>query len=198
MVELAWQIMMGVGLASSAGLRAFLPLLVVGLAGRLELVPLSASFAWMSTTPALIAFGVAVCVEVVGDKFPLVDHFLDAAGTLVRPVAGALVAAAPITSLDPLTGLVVGVILGGAAAGGVHAAKATLRVVSSTGTGGLANPLISASEDAASLSGSVLSLFVPVVTFTLAVAVLCLFVFYLLAHRGSGAGDADLARGTGR
>lgn len=197
MIELVWQIMMGVGLAASAGLRAFVPLLVVGLAGRLELVPLSAPFAWMSTTPALIAFGVAVGVEVVGDKFPLVDHFLDAAGTLVRPLAGALVGAAPITFLDPLTGLVVGVILGGAAAGGVHAAKATLRLGSSVATGGLANPLISASEDAASLSASVVSLFIPVVTFTLAMAVLYLFAVYLLARRRSGVGGVDLAHGPG-
>ena len=41
------------GLAASAGLRAFLPLLVVGLAGRLEVIGLGERFVWLSSTPAL-------------------------------------------------------------------------------------------------------------------------------------------------
>ena len=52
MIELSWQIMMGIGLAGAAGLRAFVPLLVVGIAGRYELIPLSARFEWLATNPA--------------------------------------------------------------------------------------------------------------------------------------------------
>lgn len=174
MVELAWQGMMGFGLAASAGLRAFLPLLVVGAAGRLELVPLGERFTWMTSDAALLVFAVAVVVEFVGDKIPIVDHALDVAGTFVRPVAGAIAAASPLTGMDPLTATVLGVVLGATVAGGVHAAKAGTRILSTGATAGLVTPALSTAEDALSLGASLLSLFVPVVTFTLALAVLYL------------------------
>ena len=175
MIELAWQLMMGFGLAASAGLRAFLPLLVVGVAGRLELIGLGERFTWMASDAALIVFAVAVVIEVLGDKIPFIDHALDAVGTFARPIAGALAAASPITAMNPVIAAVVGVILGATVAGGVHAAKAGTRILSTLGTAGLANPLISVAEDALSLGGALVSLFLPVVTFALALAVLYLF-----------------------
>ena len=175
MIELTWQLMMGIGLAASAGLRAFLPLLVVGLAGAMELVPLSGSVEWLATPPALIVLTVAVLLEIAADKIPMVDHGLDLAATFVRPVAGATAAVAPLTSLDPLTALVVGIVLGGAVASGVHATKAGARLLSTGGSAGLASPALSVTEDTVSLLGSVTSLLLPVVSFTVVIA-----VFYLL------------------
>ncbi|HJO05165.1 MAG TPA: DUF4126 domain-containing protein [Acidobacteriota bacterium] len=189
MVELAWQLMMGVGLAASAGLRAFLPLLVVGLAARFDVIALSARFEWMASTAALTVFALAVAIEMLGDKFPVVDHLLDTAGTFARPIAGALVAASPLTALDPLTGLVVGLVLGGSIAGSVHAAKAGARLVSSGTTAGVANPLLSMTEDVVSLWGAVLSIFVPILTFTVAVGLLYFVVHRLGSRRRSGVGD---------
>jgi len=174
MIELIWQLMMGFGLAASAGLRAFLPLLVVGLAGRFELIGLGERFTWMATDTALIVFAVAVVIEVLGDKIPIVDHTLDAVGTFARPIAGALAAASPITAMDPVTATVVGVILGASIAGGVHAAKASTRILSTVGTAGLATPLISATEDALSMGAALVAIFLPVVTFALVLAVLYL------------------------
>lgn len=178
MLELTWQIMMATGLAASAGLRAFVPLLVVGLAGRLDVIPLGERFAWLASTPALTVLAVAVLIETLADKIPVVDHALDAVATFARPVAGAIAAASPLTALDPLTALVVGVALGGAVSGGVHVAKSTLRLGSTATTGGLANPAVSAGEDLASLGGALTSLFLPFVTFTLALGGLyLLFAF---------------------
>jgi hypothetical protein len=176
MIDVVWQTMMGMGLAASAGLRAFLPLLVVGVAGRFEVVALGEKFTWMTTDAALIVFGVAVVLEVLGDKIPVVDHVLDAIGTFARPVAGALAAASPLTSLEPLTATVVGVILGASVAGGVHAAKATTRLFSTGATAGLATPFLSAGEDAMSFTGAVLAIFLPVVAFAAAMVIL-FFVF---------------------
>lgn len=172
MVLIAWQLMMAVGLAASAGLRAFLPLLVVGGAARLQLIEVGARFQWMGSNAALTVLAVAVIVEVLSDKVPFVDHALDVVATMARPIAGAVVAAAPLTTLDPLTALVVGVILGGSVASGVHTAKSGLRLASTGMTAGLANPLVSVTEDAASLVGSIVSLLVPVVAFTLVLGVL--------------------------
>ena len=46
------QIAMGIGLAACAGLRAFLPLFLLGLAGRFDWVSLSPTFDWLASTPA--------------------------------------------------------------------------------------------------------------------------------------------------
>ena len=152
---------MGIGLAACAGLRAFLPLFVVALAGRLELVTLSDSFAWLASWPALIVFGAAVVVEVLSDKFPIVDNFLDSVQVFVKPIAGALVAATVVEAWAPLYVTVVAIIGGGSAAGLVHVAKAKVRLVSSATTAGLGNPVLSVSEDVGALAGSVVSLVVP-------------------------------------
>ncbi len=152
---------MGIGLAACAGLRAFLPLFVVALAGKLELVTLSDSFAWLASWPALILFGAAVVAEVLSDKFPIVDNLLDSVQVFVKPIAGALVAATVVEDWAPLYVTVVVVIGGGSAAGLVHVAKAKVRLVSSATTAGFGNPVLSVSEDVGALAGSLGSLVVP-------------------------------------
>lgn len=165
------QVATGVALAASAGLRAFLPLLVVGLAGRLELIPVAERFEWLTSTAALVVLGVAVVAELVADKVPLVDHLLDLVATVVRPLAGAVAMAAPLVSFDPLATLAVGIVVGGSVAGGVHVAKSQARTVSTASTGGAANPLISLAEDVLALGWSVVAVLVPALAVVVAVAV---------------------------
>jgi hypothetical protein len=170
---------MGIGLAACAGLRAFLPLFVVALAGRLEFVTLSDSFAWLASWPAVIVFGAAVVIEVLSDKFPIVDNLLDSVQVFVKPIAGALVAATVVEDWAPLYVTVVAIIGGGLAAGLVHVAKAKVRLLSSATTAGLGNPVLSVSEDVGALAGSVVSLVVPqlVILILLLGAVLAWLVF---------------------
>jgi hypothetical protein len=165
------QLAMGLSLAACAGMRAFLPLLIVGLAGRFDYIPLLSSFEWLASTPALTVFGVAVVFEILGDKIPLIDNLLDTVQTGVKPVAGTLVVAGLLTEFTPLQAVVLGIVLGGSAAGAVHLLKAQARVLSSAGTGGLANPVISTVEDAGTLTASVAAIFVPVIVLTLILAV---------------------------
>ena len=159
--QLLFQILMGIGLAASAGLRAFLPLLVVGIAGRVGWVPLSDNFAWLAGWPALTVLAVAVLVEVLSDKFPAVDNFLDMIQVFVKPVAGTILVATVVTELPPLQTTVLALILGSGTAGTVHVVKAKTRLVSTVTTAGIANPVLSVAEDTAALAGSVLSLLVP-------------------------------------
>lgn len=168
---------MGVGLAACAGLRAFLPLFVVSVAGKLELVPLSESFGWVAGWPALIVFGAAVLVEVLSDKFPVVDHVLDSVQIFIKPIAGAFVAVTVVEEWAPLYVTAVAIVGGGSAAGLVHVAKAKLRLVSSVTTAGLGNPVLSVTEDVGALAGSVASIVLPqlVILFLLVAAVLAWF-----------------------
>jgi hypothetical protein len=143
----ASQLAMGLSLAACAGLRAFLPLFVVGFSGRMDWIPLTSHFEWLESTPSLIVFGVAVVAELVADKIPWFDHLLDLAETFVKPVAGVLAAAAVLHELTPLQGAVLALVLGGGISGAVHLGKAKLRLLSTATTGGLANPVVSVAED---------------------------------------------------
>jgi hypothetical protein len=169
---LAMQVATGVALAACAGLRAFLPVFVVAVAGRVGWIPLSGPFEWLSTTPAILVFGAAVVTEVLSDKIPLLDHLLDMLQGVIKPAAGAMLAMSVVTELDPVQTAVLGIIAGGGTAGVVHVAKAKLRLFSSFTTGGLGNPILSAGEDLLSLGGSLLALVVPVLLIVLVAATL--------------------------
>ncbi|MBV9850863.1 MAG: DUF4126 domain-containing protein [Armatimonadetes bacterium] len=167
------QILMGLALASAAGLRAFLPLLALALGARFHLVPLNGHFAWLHSNTAIAVLAVATVAEVMADKIPLVDHALDAIQSVVRPLAGALAVASTQGHVDPVTAGVLGIILGAPLAGGVHVVKGGTRLASSAATVGLANPFLSLGEDGTSLVISLLAIFVPV-----AACLLVLIMFY--------------------
>ncbi len=154
---------LAVALAASAGLRAWLPLLLAGSLARLGVLDLGPSFQFLASNKALLVFGLATAVEVVGDKIPVVDHALDLIGTPLRPAAGALLAASVLgTVADPLTAIVLGTTVGAPSALVPHAAKSALRAASTAATGGIANPLLSLLEDAISIVMFVAAVLVPV------------------------------------
>jgi hypothetical protein len=158
---LALQILAGTGLAAAAGLKAFLPPFMVGLLARLDLFELRPGLSWLESTPALIILGTAVVVELAADKIPLIDHVLDAAETLIKPAAGAVVAAAAFVDLSPLWAGVLALAVGGGVAGTVHLAKSGLRLASTGTTGGLGNPALSVLEDGLSLGAVLVAVFAP-------------------------------------
>ena len=66
----------GIVIAATCGLRAFLPLLALGVAGRVNLMPLAPSLHWLSSDLALIALGVATVAEVMGASFLTLSNML--------------------------------------------------------------------------------------------------------------------------
>lgn len=179
LVELLPQVALAIALAACTGLRAWLPLLLTGALARAGLMDLGPSFQFLASGKALILFTLATVIEVLADKVPAVDHALDAISTVLRPAAGALLAASVMgTITDPLTALSVGVAVGAPASLVPHAAKSVLRTVSTGLTGGLANPVLSLAEDAFTLGLFVLAVVVP-----LLVVLGLLVVTFLLARR---------------
>jgi len=159
---------LAIALAASAGLRAWLPLLLAGSLSRLGVLDLGPAFQFLSSNKALLLFGVATLIELVGDKVPAVDHALDVIGTPLRPAAGALLAASVLgTVSDPLTSIVLGTAVGAPSALVPHAAKSALRAASTATTGGLANPVLSFVEDAVALVTFALAVLVPLVVVAL-------------------------------
>lgn len=163
MLEQGFAIVMGLALAATCGIRAFLPLFALSLLALLGKVELGSSFLWLGTPTATVCFGVAVVLELLGDKIPAVDHALDAAGVLVKPVAATVASASLVTEFDPMLAVVLGLITGGVAAEGIHLTKAKARVLSTAFTGTIANPFLSVLEDIAAVLGVILAWIVPIV-----------------------------------
>ena len=177
-------VILGTALAATCGLRAFLPLLGIGALGAMGKLELAESFQWMSSPVALACFGTAVVFEVAADKFPGVDHVLDVAGTVVKPVAAAIASASMVTDVDPLLGVVLGLIVGGTLAEAVHLVKSKVRVASSALTVGIANPVVSVLEDVVALVSTILSFVIPIVVVTTVVALLSLATWWLWRRVG--------------
>jgi hypothetical protein len=195
---LAVQLVLGVALAASAGLRAWLPLFVVGLLARTGQLDLNTSFDFLSRTDALIVFGVATVLEFLGDKIVAVDHFLDILSTFVRPVAGTLLAASILSTTEPLTATVLGIITGGSTALTVHAGKALTRIKATAALplhGGSANAALSLSEDFIVGAWLWIAMHNPWVAFLLALLVVSVAVWMIVALWRSGKRLLDVLTG---
>jgi hypothetical protein len=171
-VEILVQLMMGVGLAASAGFRAFLPTLAVGLLSRAGFLELNSSVEFLTRTDVLAILAVATVAEFLGDKIVVIDNLLDTVGTVIRPAAGALLASSVLLGLDPFMAALLGLATGGATSLAVQSGKAALRAGTTSLLpvhGGIGNALVSVVEDVVSFVGVVLAVFVPVLAFAFAV-----------------------------
>lgn len=180
-LRLTLEILTGIGLAAACGLRAFLPMLAMGGLQRAGFLALGSHFEWLGSTPALVAFGTAVVVEVLGDKFPVLDHALDSVGIVVKPLAGAILASAAIVDMDPWLSAALGLITGASVTGAVHVAKSGVRVVSTSLTGGLANPVISTVEDVLGIVLTAIAIVAPFLV--LGMLAMMVFVTYQIVQR---------------
>lgn len=169
---------LGVALAASCGMRTFLPLFVVGVVGRLTgWVDIGDDFDWVTSTPALVAFGTGAVLEMAGDKIPWIDNFLNAIQTPARTLAGALIYASVAVDMPLWVLAILALILGGGTALAVHTARMGLRLGSTAVTGGSANPVLSLLEDLGCLLSTLLSL--AAFTFALVVAAAALVLLYI-------------------
>jgi hypothetical protein len=176
MIESLSGIFTAFGLSSSAGLNAYLPLLIVALTARFtNLINLQPPFDWLTSWWVIGLLAVLLLIEIIADKVPVVDHANDVIQTVVRPAAGAILFAANanvITDVHPALALGAGILV----AGGVHATKATVRPVITATTGGLGNPVVSTIEDIVALVVSVMAILLPILTF-IAIVVLTVLIW---------------------
>jgi len=162
----------GTGLAASAGLNAYIPLLTMGLLARYtDAVNLPGGWQWLSNGWVIGILAVLLAVEMVADKIPVVDHVNDVVQTVVRPTAGGLAFGAgsssgTVTVADP--GAFFGshqwvpVAAGVVIALCVHGVKSVSRPVVNASTGGLGAPVASTAEDLGSVVLSLLAILLPV------------------------------------
>ena len=134
------------GLATAAGLNAWIPLLATGLLARwTDVIDLDGTWASLEDTAVLIALAGVAVLDFVGDKVPGVDHVLHGAGTVIAPVTGVVAALASSSALDVSPALMT--IIGLVAAETSHGTRMAIRPFSTATTAGAGNPVISLIED---------------------------------------------------
>jgi Domain of unknown function (DUF4126) len=172
----------GIGLAACSGLRAFLPLLLAGLAARFLDWPLAPEVAWLASTGVLVALLVATAAELAADKVPILDHALDAVHTVLGPAAAVLTSVSAWAHLTPQHAVLVALLAGAPIALGVHALAAVTRIKSTVLSAGAANSALSVVEDAATVSGVALAVTAPVVLAVVLVVLLAIAVWWTVAR----------------
>jgi hypothetical protein len=182
----------GTGLAASAGLNAYIPLLTMGLLARFsDLIDLPTGWQWLSNGWVLSILAGLLAIEMVADKVPVVDNVNDIVQTVIRPTAGGLAfgagsASETVTVADPgaffgshqwvpiAAGVVIALV--------VHAVKATARPVVNATTAGAGAPVVSTAEDFSSVLLSMLAILLPVLVL-LGIGLLVGGVYWLVRRR---------------
>lgn len=200
------------GLAFASGLNAYLPLLAFTVSVRwLHLYKVNPNFAFVTSNWFIAALVILTVLDFVADKIPLIDHAWDAIHTVIRPLAGAIVAAAAgsnslsgahitaLTSFEgsgsvlaafsaiPVTGigLVVLILIGGGLAALSHTTKTTTRVVSTMTTAGFLNIGLSVIEDVVVVIMVLLSLFASTIMFVLLILLILVLVPLIIRIKNS-------------
>ena len=147
---------LGVGLASVAGVRAFVPLALFSLFAWLGYIAepdiLGLHIGW---TVVLVLWALAV-VEIMLEKVRTLDPVFGYVMIPIRMLAGAVVFAA-VYEPGALTGAALGLVVGGAVAG----FKVILRPPSRSSSAGVSTAFLSAMEDFVAVVGGVVGLFLP-------------------------------------
>ena len=123
----------------ASGLRLYLTVLLLGIAGHLGWITLPPGLAVLGNPLVMGVAALLTLLEFVADKIPLVDSAWDAVHTLIRIPAGAALVAGWVSSwagdAGPAGGAawdLVAALVGGGLAATAHAAKASTRAAANT------------------------------------------------------------------
>jgi len=167
------------GLSASAGLNAYIPLLVVAFTARFtDWIELGSPWSTLESWWVIGVLIVLSFVEFFADKVPAVNHINDIIQTFVRPVAGAIVfaASAQVAEVNPIFAMIAGLLI----AGGVHVAKsAAVRPAVTATTGGVGNVPVSIAEDIISTLLSILAVVIPVLIAAIIIFVVSWFIWWM-------------------
>jgi len=169
------------GLSASAGLNAYIPLLVVALMARFtNLIQLSEPWNALTSWWIIGLLVILSMIEFLVDKFPAINHINDIiVQSFIRPTAGAIVFAAStnvVTDVHPILALALGLLVSGS----VHTVKSVaVRPAVSVATAGVGNVPVSVTEDVTSGTLSILSIVVPIVGMIILVTIVSLVIWKL-------------------
>ncbi|MHC0434140.1 DUF4126 domain-containing protein [Streptomyces sp. O3] len=166
----------------ASGINAYAVVLLLGVFGSTGLtdeVPEA-----LQRTDVLVVAGVLFLCEAVADKIPYVDSVWDAAHTVIRPVAGAVVGALLAGQSGSLSDLAAGAV-GGSTALLSHFVKAGTRMAINTSPEPFSNIVMSTAEDLGVGGLVTFAIFYPEAAAVIAgvLLLLGLVILLFLAHR---------------
>ncbi len=174
------ELMTGFGLATAAGLNAYIPLLAMGLLARFtDLVTLPHGWSWLENGWVITIVAILLVVEIVADKIPALDSVNDAVQTFIRPTAGGIVfgsgtAAQTSAVTDPgefaRTGQWVPIAVGVVTALVVHLTKTAVRPAANVASAGMAAPVLSTVEDITSVALVFIAILIPALVLLVLIA----------------------------
>jgi len=171
---------LAVALAWIAGVRAYLAVFAIGVAGLVGWLQLPGELALCQSPWVLGVSGLLMIAEFSADKIPGVDSGWDLLHTLVRVPAGAWLAGATLG--DAETGLsTAGLLAGAGAALTAHGIKSATRAVINASPEPLSNWIASGSEDTAAVVAIPFAFAYPWLTLGALVAVSLLLMFTVFA-----------------
>lgn len=176
MPESLISVALGLGLSAACGFRVFLPLLALSIGAATEQLTLGSGFAWVETTPALIALATATVAEVLAYYIPWLDNLLDTIATPAAMIAGVVASAGAMIDLPEFTRWSLAIVAGGGAATVVQGATVALRAKSSVTTAGAGNPFLATAELAGAATISTMALLLPVVTLFVVIVLVVLLI----------------------
>lgn len=132
----------------ASGLRLYLVVFLVGLAGRFGFFALPPGLSVLASPVLLGASGLMLFVEFFADKIPGFDTVWDAINTFIRIPAGAALAAGALGG-DQASWTLAAALMGGTLAATSHVAKSTTRAAVNTSPEPFSNIGLSLAGDAA-------------------------------------------------
>jgi hypothetical protein len=122
-------------------------------------------------------------LEISGYFIPWLDNLLDTIATPAAVLAGILASASLLGDFSPFVRWTLAVIAGGGAAEMVQATTVALRGVSSTTTGGLANPVFSFLEILGAVGVNILAILIPIIAIAILIILMAVFLTRFIRKR---------------
>jgi hypothetical protein len=171
------------GVSFAAGLNTYATVLALGVMHRLGVVHLPSQLDVIGRTPIIAVAALLYVVEFVADKVPIIDSVWDAIHTVIRPVAGAVLAYGLVGQVDPQW-QVIAALAGGGIALTSHTAKASTRAAVNMSPEPFSNWLLSLLEDGVSFVLVWLTASHPLLAFVLALLFVsaAIYIIWKLSH----------------
>lgn len=169
---------LALGSAWTSGINLYATVSVLGLLQKFGGVKLPGGLEALDNWWIIGIAGGLYIVEFAADKIPYVDSVWDVIHTFIRVPAGAVVAYAATSQLDPSV-TISAALLGGGLALASHGTKAAARVTANLSPEPISNWTLSIVEDIIAFVGTLLAVFAPILVAVILVLFLIGFLWFL-------------------
>lgn len=177
-MDMIQQVAIGAGLAWASGIRLYAVVFFTGLLARFDVIHLPSGLEALTHTVVLAVSGTLFLLEFFADKIPGFDSMWDAIHTFIRIPAGAILAAATFSDVNPAWMIAAG-LAGGTIASGTHLTKAGTRAMINTSPEPFSNWIASFGEELTVLGG-IWTMFLHPLAFLVILAIFLAFAAWLI------------------